>query len=191
MYRRILLLSTVALSLTACSPPVSIGESNKSATYQRKISRVLVARVFTNPLVTEKQGNAFIQVDELQQSLTAKWSPLGVTWQVVDIDRTADRKKVTESAIESSGSTEVMELQIKSARIIGSFFRVVDGYVLDASLIDVGEKKRVWRTEVEFKPFASGGRARNGAAGSAVSHQDDANELIDVLTTKLKADGLL
>lgn len=191
MFRRTLLLVAATLALSGCAPPVSMGESNKSATYQRKIGRILVARAFDTPLVTEKQSNVFIRADELQQSLTAKWSPLGVTWQVVDIERTTDRKKAMDEAIASFAPTELIELQTKSVRIIGSFFRVVDGYVVDASLVDVGEKKRVWRTEIEFKPFATGGRMRNGAAGSAIGHQDDANDLVDALTAKLKADGLL
>jgi hypothetical protein len=191
MYRRTLLLGSPMLGLAACAPPVSTGVSNKSDAYQHKISRVLVAKAFNTPLLTEKQANVFISAEELQQSLAAKWLPLGVTWQVVDIDATTEKKKALDDATTSFAPTEILTLVTKSVRIIGSFIRVVDGYGVDASLSDVSEKKRVWRTEVEFKPFASGGRMRHGFAGSAIPHQDDANDLIDALTAKLKSDGML
>ena len=133
----------------------------------------------------------YFHPSELQQSLTAKWSPLGVTWQVVDFDAVTDKKKALVDAVESFAPTQVLELHTASFQLIGGVIRVVDGYTVDVSLTDLAEKKRVWRSTIEFRSFAASGRLRNGPAGSAIPHQEDANELVDALTAKLRGDGLL
>ncbi len=44
---------------------------------------------------------------------------------------------------------------------------------------------------MEFKGIMESGRMRHSGLGGAVSHQNDANDLVQALTAKLKADGLL
>lgn len=192
MFRRLALIGAATAFLAGCSSPVGGGPTNKDQGYHQKISRILIATAFRGQLLTARQANVFIRPAELQKSLTAKWSPLGITWQTVDLDAVTDKPKALADAIASFNPTQVLELKTTIYALVGGgIFEVVDGYNVDASLVDLATKKRVWRSVIEFRPFARGGRGRTGPAAMALSHQDDADDLIDTLTAKLKADGLL
>jgi hypothetical protein len=176
------------LLLTACSNPVAVGQSNKAGDYNQKLKRVLVAMNLQSSGMTDTNKNALIRPEELRKSFNTKWVPLGLSVEVVDLGAAPNKSEAMGAAIAAANPTQAMELKTTSYTTTSY---VLDGYSVSANLYDPRTKKVVWRTVVEFKPFSAAGRLRNGPMGSPISHQDDANELVDALTVKLKSDGLL
>ncbi len=192
MLRRCLLLGVAIAPVTACSAPVAMGESNKDPAYQRKLDRVLVTVAFRSRLLDDKQNATFMRAQELKQSFAAKWAPLGVSVETLDLDSASDPAKALADAIASFGPTQVMELKVTTWNTKSSLvITVVDGYAVDVSILDPGTKKRVWRATVDFGEASRSGRLRRNLDGSDRSHQSDADDFVDVLTIKLKAEGLL
>ena len=76
----------VLASLAGCSAPVEISATNGDSSYQQKITRVLVTTVLRAPDLSARQNEGFVRADEIRQSLAAAWGPLGVSFEVVDLN---------------------------------------------------------------------------------------------------------
>jgi hypothetical protein len=194
------------LSVAGCSAPVLVSASNRDSSYQQKITRVLVTTSFRAPDLSATQNEGFVRASEIRQSLAAAWGPLGVSFEIVDLNSKQDvaagsatrftplksgQEAAVEAAVEAAARfapQQILELTLKSYTL---YKYVVDAYTVDASLTDVATKRRVWRSSVEFKGIMESGRIRHSGFGGAISHQNDADDLVQALTAKLKADGLL
>ena len=178
------LIGTMMLAVAGCSAPVEISGTNRDSSYQQKIARVLVTTNLRAPDLSARQNEGFVRADEIRQSLAAAWGPLGVSFEVVDLNS----GQGAAAAAAQFGPQQILALTLQRYRLY-SF--VVDAYTVDASLTDVSTKKRVWRGAVQFRGMEESGRMRHSGMGGAISHQNDANDLVQALTAKLKADGLL
>jgi hypothetical protein len=190
--RRLLVVGPVATVLAGCSAPVSLTQWNSDGDYRQKLSRVLVTTTFFDGRMTATQRGAIIRPEELQRSLAAKWGPLGISFEVVAFDAANDRAKATADATASFTPSQIMVLRTTDWETASSpLVSVINGYSIEVGIFDVTSKKSVWRGVVEFKEFSRGGRVRNGPLGKEISHQNDADDFVDVLTARLKADGLI
>ncbi|CAN5905494.1 hypothetical protein BH11PSE3_BH11PSE3_33470 [soil metagenome] len=174
----------VLASVAGCSAAVGVGESNKDSSYQKKITRVLVTTALRAPDLSDRQNEGFVRASEISQSLAAAWGPLGVTFEVVDLNS----GQGTAEAIARFAPLQILSLTLKGYQL---YKFVVDAYDVDVSLLDVPTNRRIYRTTLNILGFAQSGRMRHSGLGGAISHQNDANDLVAVLTPKLKADGLL
>lgn len=170
--------------LVGCSAPVQVGASNREPSYQGKITRVLVVTSLRAPGLNATQNEGFVRASEIRQSLNATWSPLGVALEVIDMDPSPGMPEQR---------TQFAPQQILTLAVEGYtlYQRVVDSYAVDASLYEVSTGKRVWRGKVYFRGMEDSGRIRHNGFGGAISHQNDADDLVRELTAKLKADKLL
>jgi hypothetical protein len=171
-------------SVAGCSAQVEIGESNKDSSYQKKIARVLVTTALRMPNLSATQNEGFVRASEIRQSLAAAWGPLGVSFEVVDLNS----GQGTAAAVAQFAPQQILSLTLEGVRL---YKFVVDAYRVDASLLDVSTNRRIWRTIVRFRGMEDSGRIRHSGLGGAISHQNDADDLVQALTAKLKADGLL
>jgi hypothetical protein len=183
--RRRSILGGLGLVLAGCSPPVAMTQSNRDTNYDQKLGRVVVAVALRQYGFNDNQNATFVKASELQQSFTSRWAPMGVSVEVVDV---VGRPQAQADAVTQSGAQQVLELKLAGYQLASY---VVDGYSVDASVLDVASKKRVWRAIVDFRAFATGGRLRTGPLGKPIGHRGEADELVDLLTAKLKTDGLM
>lgn len=171
-------------SVAGCSAPVDISATNRDSSYQQKITRVLVTTALRAPDLSARQNEGFVRADEIRQSLAAAWGPLGVSFEVVDLNAAQGAA----AAAAQFAPQQILALTLQGYQL---YKFVVDAYAVDASLTDVATKRRVWRGAVQFKGIMESGRMRHSGLGGAISHQNDADDLVRTLTAKLKADGLL
>jgi hypothetical protein len=171
------------VSMAGCAAPVEVKGSNRDPAYQGKITRVLVTTELRAPGLKATQNEGFVRAFEIRESLAAAWGPLGVSFIVVDL---ADGQGAAEVA--QFAPQQLLALTLKGHRL---YSYVVDAYDVDASLTDVSTKRRVWRGSMRFNGMQESGRMRHSGLGGAISHQNDANDLVQALTAKLKSDGLL
>jgi hypothetical protein len=171
-------------ALGGCSSPVEISGTNRDSSYQKKITCVLVATALRAPNLSPTQNEGFVRASEIRQSLAAAWGPLGVSFEVVDLNS----GQAAAEAMAGLAPQQILALTLQDYRL---YSYVVDAYTVDASLTDIPTKRRIWRSSVRFNGMEESGRIRHSGFGGAISHQNDANDLVQALTTKLKADGLL
>ncbi|TAJ28968.1 MAG: hypothetical protein EPO67_15740 [Reyranella sp.] len=171
-------------SAAGCSAPVGIEASNRDASYQKKITRVLVTVSIRSPDLSPTQNEGFVRAAEIRQSLTAAWGPSGVAVEVIDLAA----GQSAGAAVASFAPQQILSLTLQAYQL---YRYVVDAYTVDASLLDVATNRRVWRTTVQFRGLVESGRIRHSGLGGAISHQNDADDLAQALTAKLKTDGLL
>jgi len=171
-------------SVAGCSAPVEVSGTNRDSSYQQKITRVLITTALRAPDLSARQNEGFVRADEIRQSLAAAWGPLGVAFEVVDLNS----GQGVAAAAAQFAPQQILALTLQG---YGLYKFVVDSYTVDASLTDVSTKRRVWRAAMEFKGIMESGRMRHSGLGGAISHQNDANDLVQALTAKLKADRLL
>lgn len=184
-----LVATLIGLLLAGCGKTVELEASKRATDYHTKLQRVLVAVNLNRPTMTDTNKNSLMTLAELKVAFDAKWvTPFGVSVELVDLNGDADDAQKLAAAVSRVHPTQVLEL--KTAQYITASY-VIDGYTIDARLSDVAQDKIVWRTLVSLPPFAKSGRMRSGAFGARVSHQDDANEVVDALTSQLRVDGLL
>lgn len=176
---RRLLVSAMLASIAGCSAPVEIEKSNKDASYNKKIVSVLVIMAMRTTKLTAGQNDTFVTASELKQSLAAAWAPLGISFEVVDLN--AGQSTVTTSM--RVPPQQFLTLKLEHITLAST---AVVSFAIDASLTDVSTKRRVWRTSVQFNNWTESGRVRGTG-----SNQNDADDLARVLTAKLKEDGLL
>lgn len=186
---RFFLFLIVLGALAGCSEPVKVSAVNQDASYQKKITRVLITTKLYMPSLSERQNAGFFRASELKQALTEKWTPLGIEFEIVDFNPATDQEKVAAESAARFGAQQVLAVAVTSTRLYQG--RVVDDYEVDVSIYDLATNKRVWRAAVAFGGMAESGRIRHNGFGGAISHQNDANEFVDALTAKLKASGLL
>ncbi len=186
---RLFVFVIVVVSFAGCSEAVKVSAVNRDASYQTKLTRVLITTKLYMPSLSERQNAGFFRASELRQALTEKWTPLGIGFEIVDFNPATDQERVTAENAARFGAQQVLAAAVTSTRLYqGS---VVDDYNVDVSIYDLATKKRVWRAAVAFGGMAESGRIRHNGFGGAISHQNDANEFVDALTAKLKASGLL
>ena len=177
-----------ALLASGCTKPATVGQTTMMANYHTKLQKVLVAVDLFDPSMSDTNWNALIRPAELKQSFAAKWQPLGISVEVVDL-KTADKAATLAEAKARFGPSHVLDLKTSD---YNKLIYVTDGYSVAATLTDVNVNRRiVWSMTVNFNPFTVGGRLRNGPLGSPISHQSDADDCVDLITAKLKSDGLL
>lgn len=167
--------------IAGCSAPVQVTGSNRDSSYQGKITRVLVVTSLRAPNLTALQNEGFVRVSEIRQALNAAWGPLGIPFEITDKDSAA-------TATAQFAPKQILTLSVEGGTL---YQGVTDSYVVDAGLLDVSTDKRVWRTKVLFNSMTDSGRVRHNGFGGAISHQNDADDLVRGLTEKLKADKLL
>jgi hypothetical protein len=192
-YLSIVLLGCIALG--GCGPTITSLQTQKAENYSTKIQNLLVARNLYSPIESKTSSNALINFNELKQACNDQWTPLlGHNLEYVDIgdlpevsDDGKTKAEVLAATVASTNPTHVLELSVDSAALTEG---VIDGYTIKATLVDVAKKNVVWQTKVTLGTFVESGRIRTTRIGR-YSHQDDANDVIKALTTRLKADGLL
>src|SRR5262249_50549642 len=122
--------AAVLASVAGCSAPVEISASNRDCAYQKKITRVLVTTALRAPDLSATQNEGFVRASEIRQSVAAAWGPLGVSFEVVDLNS-------GQGAVEAAARfapQQVLALTLKGYRL---YSYVVDAYTVDASLTDV------------------------------------------------------
>jgi hypothetical protein len=188
------MLMGLAAVLAGCAaPPVSINEFYKDPTHRPKLDRVLVTMAFHAPALSAEQNRAFITPHELSRSFAARWTPRGVAFEIVSLDFGDDKERAAADAMARFAPRQVLELKTAFYRTVstGTAGTTVAAYSVDATLHEAATGRRLWRAFVVFRDAAEGGRARSGPTGQPKPHQDDADDLVDLLTTKLRADGFL
>jgi hypothetical protein len=189
--RQVLACSSFAV-LSGCSQPVALYAGNRDVAYRQKLQRVLVTLDFRDPRMIDAQWNVIVRRQEIQQSLAAEWGPLGVSFELLDLDGVSDRAKATADATARFAPTQIALVRTTHWNKAGGMIvSIVDGYMLEVAIYDAATRQIVWQGTVEFKEFTTGGRSRSGPLGTAKSHQNDANDFARALTAQLKADGLL
>ncbi len=125
-------------SVAGCSAPVEVSGTNRDSSYQQKITRVLVTTNLRAPDLSARQNEGFVRADEIRQSLAAAWGPLGVSFEVVDLNS----GQGVAAAAAQFAPQQILALTLQG---YGLYKFVVDSYTVDASLTDVSTKRRVWR----------------------------------------------
>lgn len=174
----------LGVTLAGCTPEQKVvTQSNAAYLSGQKLTRVLIATKFSRPTLTAGQNASLLKATELKQSFAAKWPPLGIAVEVVDIDGAADNGKSLIAAADANfRSRQGMFLTGGVIKFRGQY---VDDYEIDATLYDRGTRdKAIWRAKTVMADFwkASGMESRRLAA---------ADRYVDDLTAKLKEDGLI
>jgi hypothetical protein len=177
-----------ALLASGCTKPATVGQTTMMASYHTKLQKLLVTVDLFDPSMSDTNWNALIRPAELKQSFAAKWQPLGISVEVVDLKDASNKAATLAEAKARFGPSHVLDLKTSD---YNKLIYVTDGYSVSATLTDANINRRVWSMTVNFNPFTVGGRLRNGPLGSPISHQSDADDCVDLITTKLKSDGLL
>lgn len=175
--RRVLLTSLAALPVVGCEAKIGV-QSNKDAAYQRKLDRVLIV------LTLAKAGvKTYLKSNEIRESFAAQWQPLGVTFDVIDIENPSEKAQTVSAAIERYRPNQVLDLAVVSTTIA---VRYVDAFTLEGQVLDVASKKRIWRSVITFD---DNGMLKGRAYGDASKKNTD--KFVALLTDRLRADGLI
>ncbi|TAJ98142.1 MAG: hypothetical protein EPO41_01425 [Reyranella sp.] len=174
----------LGMALTGCTPDQKVvTQSNAAYVSGQKLTRVLIVTRFSRPTLTAGQNASLLSATELKQSFDAKWPPLGIAVEVIDIDGAAANGKPLIAAADARfQSRQGMLLTSGVIKFRGQY---VDDYEIDATLYDRGTRDRaIWRAKTDMVDFwrASGMESRRLAA---------ADRYVDDLTAKLKKDGLI
>jgi hypothetical protein len=170
-YLRSFLLIFLVAALAACESYTPVIESNKDPAYGQRLTRVLVATNFASLLKTTSINSA-----NVQKAIADKWSAYGVAVSGVDLEDPAGRTSALANAAASFKPQQILEISATSAAKQSS---IVTSASFNCSLYDVASKKRIWRAAITTR--GDGFHIKPTAA----------SEFIDVLTNKLRADGLL
>lgn len=173
--------------LAGCVPsgPVAVSQSNVDTAYRQKLRRVLVAISVHSPKLTKEQNLTLLQVSELKQSFESKWTALGISIEVIDLDGSADKARAISDANSRFGADQWLALQTEW---VGTEIQAVKHYGIEASLYDVATRKRVWRATTRLQDFW---RSSGNDLVVKFGRQAAADHYVDSLTEKLRADGLL
>jgi hypothetical protein len=170
---RFVVVALVLLTAAACESYKPIIEANKDSTCQQKLTRVLVA---TNLAANGALATSSVTPARLQKAISDKWSALGVTVSTVDLEGPNGGPGALASAIARDRPQQVLEIVATSGVKQGSF---VTAASFQCSVYDTTLKKRIWRSQIITR--------------GDLFHlkQEAASEIVDVLTDRLKSDGLL
>ena len=156
----------VLLTLFGCAARVNVA-SNKDATYQNKIDRLLISISL---------NKTYLSASNVSQSFLAKLSARGVSVEtLVRKPLELDSSEAMRAAIAKFKPTQVMELVATST--ISDRYRLI-AFTLESSIYDTKIAKRIWRSSINFK-------------GSEGDPQKNADKFVDTVIEKLQADGLL
>lgn len=176
-------LTGLGATLAGCAPEQkAVTQSNAAGVSGQKLKRVLIGIRVSSPLMTEIQNAALLQPAELKQAFEAKWPPLGIAVEVVDVDGAENGGLPRLSAANARfQGDQLLLLQtgpIKSSRAS------VREYEIDATLYDGAARKVIWRASTELPDFWRVGYTSSGRPGAAERY-------VDSLTAKLREDGLI
>jgi hypothetical protein len=176
-----------AFSVLGCSTsgPITVTQSNKDADYRKKLRRVVMAIVVHSDKLTKVQNQTLLQPDELKRSFQAKWPPLGLSVEIVDLDGIADQESAVALAASRLQATQWLRLQTTS---VLTEYDAIKSYSMDASLYDAGTRQRIWRAQTQFPDFW---RSSGKDLAVKLGRQNAADAYVDDLTARLRADGLL
>ncbi len=173
--------------LAGCTPEQkAITESNVAAGSQQKLRRVLIAISVRRVKMTEGQSMSLLQVEELKRSFEAKWPPIGIAIEIVDVDGAADNGgQLITAANARFRAGQFLYLQTSRVKFRNDF---VNEYEIEATLYDAAARKRIWRASTQLPDFWK--------SATKYPFMEDqrpaaADRYVDSLTAKLREDGLL
>lgn len=174
-------------TLTGCvaSGPIAVTQSNADPAYRQKLKRVLVAISVHSAKLTKDQNLTLLQVAELKQSFDSKWSALGISVEVIDVDGFGDKARAVSDAAERFRAEHWLGLE---SEWVLKEIQAVKAYGIAASLYDVATGKRVWRATTQMPDFW---RSSGHDLVIKLGRQAAADHYVDSLTEKLRADGLI
>jgi hypothetical protein len=151
-------------------------QTNKDATYVKKLDRVLISNSLNN-LILFGRSNA----EGVTKGLSDRLSKYGVIVQTVvpyqNIPESEEGKQVKE-AIATFKPSQLMELLPISVRI--DYNNNNFNFKLESSIYDAATMKTVWRSQIE----SSETKLLQGS-------ELDTDKLVDAVVKKLEEDGLL
>jgi hypothetical protein len=183
MGRRQALLA-LGVTLGACTPEQKVvTQSNATAVSGQKLSRVLIGVRLRTTRLTPAQYESLLQPSELRQAFEAKWTPLGITVEVVDGDKfPGDSPMAFITDINTRfQASQVLLLHTSHARWRGAY---VQDYDIDADLYDSTAGKRIWRGSTSLPDFWR-------VVGTPSKRPEAADRYVDGLTATLRKDGLI
>jgi len=151
--------------------------SNKDLSYSRKPDRVFILG---------STSGTFLKFGEVSSAFRDKWQSLGVTVAMRQQEAVFQDGMTLEEAIRLFRPRKSSNSRQSPRQVVESCINRVSAFTLDIGVTDALTKKLVWRAQLRF---GEGGQLSSSAyeRGS----QETANRFVDVLTAKLKADGLL
>lgn len=169
--RRVTLAGLASAAVGGCSADVAV-QSNVDKAYGRKLERLLIVMS-----LSIKGHETYLNPDEVSASLKERFSALGVTVETVVFTAGVAKSPPGFQA------TQLMQLVVTSLTTRNGS---ASSFTLSADILDVASRKRVWRAELKFEESSLAGPAllRAGAKKAA-------DNLANVLTAKLRADGLV
>ena len=182
-------LAGLGMTLAGCTTgynPIVVTQSSASNLSQQKLRRVLIAISVHRAKLTKDQNLSLLQVEELKRSFEAKWPPIGIAVEVINLDGAPDSGRPLIASVNAHFQAgHWLYLQPVSYRFRDHF---VIEYEIDATLFDAVTRKRIWRAASQLpdswkigeKDYASGSR-----------RQVAADRYVDSLTAKLREDGLV
>ncbi len=171
LQRRAALAGLALTAVGGCAADVAV-QSNVDKTYGRKLDRLLIVMS-----LSIKGHETYLNPDEVSASLKDRFSALGVTVETIVF--TGGTAKVPAGF----QPTQLMQLTVTSLTTRNG---AASSFTLSSDITDVATRKRVWRAEMKFEeaPMAGTMLLRAGAKKAA-------DNLANVLTAKLRADGLV
>lgn len=177
--RRAALVGLSAFWLTGCGdslrPKVT---SNKDQAYSIKLERVLVAMDLK--ATTLLRGTPIVP-SEIEKAMTRRWASLGVSLQSVDLETSKDKTNALADAVMRFQPKQIMELDVDNIKFL---MGLVTDVSIEGSVLDAATQKRIWRSSIDLK-------GRFSAKIYKIPPDKAADEIVDALTAKLTADGLL
>lgn len=175
----------VTLGGCVASGPIAVTKSNADGGYGRKLKRVLIAISVHSPKLKPVVNKTLLQSTELKQSFEAKWGAMGIAVEVIDLDGFGDKARAISDANARFQAEQWLGLQ---SEWITTEFDVVREYGIEASLYDVATEKRVWRATTHLPDFW---RSSGQDLVIKLGRQAAADQYVDSLTAKLRADGFI
>jgi len=164
----------------------AVTQSKAAGVSQQKLRRVLIAISVSRDKMTEGQNRSLLQVEELKRAFEAKWPPIGISVEIVNVDGTADNGgQLITAANTSFRASQLLYLRTGGVKFRGDFVREYD---IEATLYDAAARKQIWRASTELPDFWKSStkdffmESKRPAA---------ADRYVDSLTAKLREDGLL
>lgn len=163
-----------------------VTQSNAAGVPNQKLRRVLIAISVRRVRMTEGQNLSLLQVEELKRSFEAKWPPLGISIEIVDVDGTADNGgQLVTAANARFRAGQFLYLQTSRVKFRNDF---VNEYEIDATLYDAAARKRIWRASTQLPDFW---KSSTKYPLMETQRPAAADRYVDSLTATLREDGLL
>jgi hypothetical protein len=184
--RRKVLLGLATMLAGCTTEQKVVTQSNAAGVSNQKLRRVLIAISVRRARMTESQNLSLLQVEELKRSFEAKWPPLGISIEIVDVDGAPDNGgQLVAAAYARFRAGQLLYLQTSTVKFRNDF---VNEYEIDAVLYDAATRKRIWRASTQLPEFW---RSSTKYPFMETQRPAAADRYVDSLTEKLREDGLL